>query len=147
MKRPGKLSHELNDPLNPKPKSQPTAGTRGGQPGNTNAQTTGFYSDTFTPEELALVAAFVEDPSLDDEIWMQRVLNRRLMKHTGEKDGRPVIKIVLLVKVAEALAVGTGRVARLLRDKRALSGDAAGGLIGAVTTALNELSTEFGEKL
>jgi hypothetical protein len=127
-----------------KPKPAPA---RGAQPGNTNAQTTGFYSDTFTPEELALVAAFVTDPTLDDEIWMQRVLNRRLMKHTGEQLGKPQIKISLLVKVAEALAIGTGRVARLLRDKRMLSGEANNSLAEAIATALDELTGELGEKL
>jgi hypothetical protein len=141
MKRPVNLSDQINDELNPKPKH------RGAQPANTNARTTGFYSDTFTAEELGLVAAFVTKPDLDDEVWMQRVLNHRLMKHTNQTTGQPVLKIGTLVKVAEALAVGTGRVARLLRDKRALSGESTDGLAGTIAKVLDELSTEFGEKL
>ena len=36
------------------------------------------------------------------------------------------------------------RLGRLLRDKRALSGEAADGLAGAIGQALDELSTEWG---
>jgi hypothetical protein len=106
-----------------------------------------FYSDAFTPEELALVAAFVTDPTLDDELWMHRVLNHRLFRFTGDAPLDEPIELRLLVKVAEALAAGTGRVARLLRDKRALSGEAADGLAGAIANALDEISSEFGEQL
>ena len=40
-----------------------------------------------------------------------------------------------------------GRVARLLRDQRALSGAAADGIAGAIATALDELTSELGVKL
>jgi hypothetical protein len=103
-----------------------------------------FYSDQFTAEELALVTVFIEDVTLDDEIWMQRVFNRRLVAVTQTADDVP---LETLVKVAEALARGTGRVARLLRDKRALSGEAADGIAGAIAAALDELATELGEQL
>ena len=112
-----------------------------------HSQANTFYSDQFTTDELALVAAFVADPTLDDEIWMQRVLNRRLLGHAAPMEGGPPIKVDVLVKVAEALAIGTGRVARLLRDKRALSGEATEGLAEAIARALDEFSTESGEKL
>jgi hypothetical protein len=39
------------------------------------------------------------------------------------------------------------RLGRLLRDRRALSGDAADGLSGAIAQALEELSTELGTDL
>jgi hypothetical protein len=120
---------------------------KGAQPANANARTSGFYADQFTPDELALVAAFVADPSLDDEIWMQRVLNRRLLGHAAPMEGGPPIRVDVLIKLAEALAIGTGRVARLLRDKRALSGEAVEGLASAIATALDEISSELGEKL
>jgi hypothetical protein len=106
-----------------------------------------FYSDQFTTDELALVAAFVADPTLDDEIWMQRVLNRRLLGHSQPIEGEPPIAIETLIALAQALAIGTGRVARLLRDKRALSGEAAEGLTNALSNALDELSSELGENL
>jgi hypothetical protein len=113
----------------------------------------GFYSDQFTVDELALIAAFVSDLTLDDEIWMQRVLNRRLLAYVapgretgGESDDSAgeALDVATLVKVAQALAIGTGRVARLLRDKRALSGKAADGMAGAFALALQEVCTELG---
>lgn len=122
----------------PAPKKQ-----RGGQPGNANAGSHGFYSDTFTEAEQALIAGFVSDPSLDDEIWMQRVFNRRLMQHISGEE----IPTETLAKIAEALSTGTGRVAQLLRARRALTGGAADGLADAIATALDELSTEFGVSL
>lgn len=39
------------------------------------------------------------------------------------------------------------RFSRMLRDKRALSGEAADGIAGAIAQALDELSTELGTKL
>jgi hypothetical protein len=84
--------------------------------------------------------------ALDDEIALQRQVNERLLSlwdslgrsATGEDDG------ALQVKVAAALTAGTGRVAHLLRDQRALSGQAAEGLTAALAQALDELSTELG---
>jgi len=107
-----------------------------------------FYSDTYTLDELALIALFVTDPTPDDELWLQRVFNRRLAQRANvtHPDGQP-ITLSELLKVAEALARGTGRVARLLRDKRALSGDAADGIAGAIAAALDELTSELGLEL
>ncbi len=39
------------------------------------------------------------------------------------------------------------RIGRLLRDKRALSGASADGILGAIGQALDELSTELGVPL
>jgi hypothetical protein len=117
------------------------------KPKQGRAPADGFYSDQFSPEELALVAAFVADPTLDDEIWMQRVLNRRLLGHAAPVEGQPPISTGKLIALAEALSIGTGRVARLLRDRRALSGEAAQGLAEAIATALDEISSEIGEQL
>ena len=83
-----------------------------------------FYSDEFTAEELALVAACVSEPSLDDELWMQRVLNHRLFRLTadapdGEGSDEP-IELGMLVRLAEALARGTwARGAAAARPARA----------------------------
>jgi hypothetical protein len=41
----------------------------------------------------------------------------------------------------------SSRLSRLLRDRRALSGDAADGLAGAIGQALDELGTEWGVNL
>ena len=119
----------------------------GGQPGNANATRHGFYSDLFTEPELDLVAAFM-DPSLNDEIAMQRVLNRRLMAHANLKDADGAGPATdLLIKLVEALAIGTGRVASLLRDRRLLSSGATAQLNDAVAKILVEIGIATGQKL
>ena len=107
----------------------------------------GFYSDQFSPEELALVAAFVSDANLDDEIWLQRVLNHRLFRFLDEADGDRAIELSTLVKVAGALGAGTTRVARLLRDQQLLSGGASDSLAAAIDSALAEMAAEEGNHL
>ena len=128
-----------------RPHTPRTARDAGPKPGRAPADT--FYSDLFSPEELALVAAFVSDPTLDDEIWLQRVLNHRLFHYLDDSEPGAPLEVATLVKVAEALGAGTTRVARLLRDRRALSGEAADGLAGAIAAALDELTTDLGIKL
>jgi hypothetical protein len=97
-----------------------------------------------TSEQRARLLLADERPGLDGEIEMQRQANQRLqdlwdaLQHDKEPDA------ALQVKVAAALTTGTGRVARLLRDQRALTGEAADGLTAAVARALEELSTELG---
>jgi hypothetical protein len=90
------------------------------------------------------MAAFVSDPTLDDEIWLQRVLNHRLFHYLDESEPGVTLEVETLVKVAAALGAGTTRVARLLRDRRALSGQSADGIAGAIAAALDELTTELG---
>ena len=82
--------------------------------------------------------------ALEGEIDLQRQVNERLLnlwnalEHAQEPDG------ALQVKVAAALTAGLGRVARLLRDQRALTGQAGDGLAAAVAQALDELASEMG---
>jgi hypothetical protein len=45
------------------------------------------------------------------------------------------------------LATGTGRVARLLRDRQALSGDAVRAIVDAVTATLADMTAELGKDL
>ena len=55
-----------------------------------------------------------------------------------------------VVRAARLFALygqNASRLGRLLRDKRALSGDAADGLLDALGKALDEISTEVGIKL
>jgi hypothetical protein len=95
----------------------------------------GFYSRIFSEDELLDVArlAAAGDVSLDEEIGMLRVCMRRLL----EADIDPA-------KTLQLLSRGAGQLARLMRAKRALSGDAADGLADAFAKALDELSTELG---
>ena len=86
--------------------------------------------------------------ALDDEIALQRQINDRLLALWDRLEGADADETpTLQVKVAAALTSGIGRVARLLRDQRALSGQAADGLAGAIAHALDELSTEWGVAL
>jgi hypothetical protein len=127
-------------PRRPRLDTKPAAKPSGGQPGNQNARTHGFYSISYSPEELALLATFVDEPSLEDEIWMQRVLNQRLMTYTQAQDtAGKKIQIATLIKIAQALTTGTGRVAKLLRDRRVLTGGATTQLEEAVATILDEV--------
>ena len=106
-----------------------------------------FYSGQFSTEELALVAAFVSEPTLDDELWLQRVVNHRLFHYFDESPVNEPIEIGTLVKLAAALGAGAVRVARLLRDRQALSRGGAASLQTALTKVLDELSNELGTKL
>jgi len=52
-----------------------------------------------------------------------------------------------LVKLFALHGQNASRLGRLLRDQRALSGDAADGIAGAIAQALDELSNELGTEL
>ncbi|MCJ7737360.1 MAG: hypothetical protein MUQ10_08625 [Anaerolineae bacterium] len=52
-----------------------------------------------------------------------------------------------LARVFALHGQNASRLGRLLRDQRALSGDAADGIAGAIAQALDELSTELGADL
>ena len=106
-----------------------------------------FYGSQFTSEKLALVAAFVAEPSLDDELWLQRVLNHRLFHYLDESRADEPLELSTLVKLAGALGAGVVRVARLLRDRQALSSNSADGIQAALTRVLDELSKELGMEL
>jgi len=133
-KRIPSLPRTVKGKLPPKAKAKSV----GAPVGNQNAVKHRWYSKHFSKAESELVAAFTSDLSLDDEIWAQRVVNRRILASSQTDD------LDTLIKVGTALAIGTGRVAKLLRDKRALSGEAADGLAGAIAQALEEISTEMG---
>ena len=85
--------------------------------------------------------------SLAAELELQREVNARLRALWAalEMDANTEAGTqALQVKVAAALTAGTGRVASLLRDQRALNGKAADGLAAAVAQAIDELSSELG---
>lgn len=128
---------------------EPKTKKRGGQPANANARKSGFYDNVrkpgfydahYTEEELTLIVAFVSDLDLSDEIWMQRVLNRRLLATSGDPD----MPVESLVRVVEAMATGTQRIAKLLRDRQALSGEKADTLAGVMIAALDDFRDSLG---
>ena len=106
-----------------------------------------FYGGQFSTEELALVAAFVSEPSLNDELWLQRVVNHRLFHFLDDTQANQPVELSTLVKLAAALGAGAVRVARLLRDRQKLSGNSAEGMEAALARVLDELSKELGTPL
>jgi hypothetical protein len=112
----------------------------GAPPRNTNAQKHGFYSTTIPPDDLADLIALADNITLDDEIALCRSATRQLAEHLHFPDLPPED----YAKLATLLFAGARTIAKLLRDKRALSGDSADGIAGAIGQALDELATEWG---
>lgn len=83
---------------------------------------------------------FADDLTLDDEIALVRVTLRRLMNSLEGVD----LEAEALSKLAPLAFYGARTVARLLRDQRALSGQAADGLLGALGQALDEVGSQMG---
>jgi hypothetical protein len=112
---------------------------RTGQTGNNNAATRGFYGRAYTQQEIADLVAHAIDETLDDEIAVSRVALRRVLQQL-HSDLPPDD----YAKLSALAFAGARTVGRLLRDKRALSGEAIDGLTATLSTALDELSTELG---
>jgi hypothetical protein len=124
-----------------------------------------FYGGAFAPDELALIAASLQDPHLDHEIWLQRVSNLRLLRvatrleaaalseadalGSSEAGDAPPADTALkhLVRVTQALTAGAGRLARLLRDQRVLSGEGLDDVAQSLSKALDEFAQLMGVKL
>ncbi|MGQ9584825.1 MAG: hypothetical protein ACUVXG_05440 [Anaerolineae bacterium] len=116
------------------PTPPPTPGPPAERPG---LLPPGFYAEAFRPEELARLAPLLDHLSLDDEIWMVRMINDRLLRRLAEGP----VDDTLLLGLTRLLYEGSGRVARLLRDRRAISGDAEEGFAQAMGRVLDELNT------
>jgi hypothetical protein len=127
-----------------------------------------FYSGQYTPDELALIAASLDGLSVDDEVWLQRVLNLRLLRlntqlepaaaaeaadppadaEPGDEAAPPAQTAVSqLVHVTTALTAGAGRLAQLLRDRRVLSAEALDVLQHGLAAALDALGADHGVNL
>lgn len=112
---------------------------RGGQPGNVSALQHGFYSRTFTPEELVEIGRLaVADLSLGEEIAMLRVLMRRILQ--GDLRDHEVI---------ELFGRATGQLRRLVETKIRLekAGRSEDSVARAMERALDELADELGVEL
>jgi hypothetical protein len=128
----------------------------GGAPArNQNARTHGFYASALDPQELADLVLYADDLDLDDEIACARIALRRVLtlldtptitQFEDTTDRQPLAPDDYARLVGLALQA-TRTIARLLRDKRALSGDAADGISGAIGLALDEISSLWGVDL
>jgi len=116
----------------------------GGQPigaptGNDNARTHGFYAHgpTSTPaRELSSIEDIIADLANK-----QAHLSAYIDAYIGDMEIEDLKGLLALH------AQTASRLGKLLRDKRALSGDAADGISGALAQALAELGTELGADL
>lgn len=88
------------------------------------------------------------DSTLDDEIVSARIHLRRVFEWMSfqHSSGQP-LSAEDYIKASTLIFTGTNTIARLLRSQRALSGEAADGIVGAMAQALDELSNEWGVNL
>jgi hypothetical protein len=117
----------------------------GAPAGNTNALKHGAYigrrvsaatADKLHPREIRTIDDVVQDLAA-----RQAALSGYIEQ---ELSALTLDEMVTLLRVHGQNA---SRLGRLLRDKRALSGEAADGISGAIAQALDELSTELGVEL
>jgi len=102
----------------------------GAPAGNKNAQTHGAYSESITLEDaLRGLTRRIRN--------LEKYLDDRQEDLTSEE------RVNLVTLYSNLL----GRLGRLMRDQRAISGEAADGIAGAIAQALDELSTELGADL
>jgi hypothetical protein len=111
-------------------------GNPGAPAGNTNAVTHGFYTQPSV--ELQGISDVV-----DDLMHRQSQLSAFIETHVAEGD----IEVADMAKLLGLLGQNASRIGRLLRDQRALSGEAADGLLGALSVALDELGSEWSREL
>ena len=96
-----------------------------------------FYEPTYTLEEVADLISLKMEEGVEDELTAVRIAIRRtLLKMEAELDAAEfAIMAALIFK-------GSSTVAHLLRTRRAISGQAADGLLGAIAQAIQELGIE-----
>ncbi|MFC2030959.1 hypothetical protein ACFLWA_09550 [Chloroflexota bacterium] len=104
-----------------------------------------FYSSVLEAGELADLVAFADDLSVDDEIACARIALRRVLTVLNTEDSS--LSAPEFARLVALAFQGTSTIARLLRDRRAIRGDSADGMSGAIAQALDELSIEWGIEL
>ena len=129
-------AHDTNPPLCAAHAGR--AAGAGGPEGDQEHPTTGFYSRAIADEELADLVSLAGSDDLSDEIGAVRVALRRVLRALGEDPD------LITPEMAAMVFVGARTVARLLRDRRAISGGAAKGMIAGMDQVLAELGDELG---
>jgi hypothetical protein len=109
----------------------------GAPPGNQRALKHGYYAAEDLPPNCTIDA--VIHMLYHKQVALDAYIDRILV--TGQPSV-PELSHLLQIHGQNASRLG-----RLLRDRRALSGDAADGISGAIAQALEELSTELGTDL
>ena len=101
-----------------------------------------FYQSAYSLEEVADLVSQEIDNGLEDELTAVRVALRRVLMKMGEE-----LEAAEFVRMAGLIFRGANTVAQLLRTRRAISGEAMDGLLGAMAQVLQELETERDWKL
>lgn len=101
--------------------------------GNDNALKHGYYADPDLPDDCTIDAVIdmLYQKQIDLDAYIDAVLHGA---DVGLRD---------LAHLFSVHGQNASRLGRLLRDRRALSGDAADGISGAIARALDELSTQM----
>jgi len=133
--RAGKPCRAAATPGSNPPRCAAHGGT-GKKPGaparNQNARKHGFYASYDA-------AGITIDDVLADLAAKQAALSDYIDAHLTSADA----DLSALTHLFELHAQTASRLGRLLRDKRALTGEAADGIAGAIAQALDELATEL----
>ncbi len=104
--------------------------------------------------ELARNGEVIRD-LVDDLVAKQQALSKLIDHYLAGEDqppgegtaGEGTLPLQDLLRLMALHSQNASRLGRLFRDKRALSGEAADGLAGAISQALDELSNEWGIEL
>lgn len=111
-------------------------GKRPGAPTkNQNALKHGQFAST--PDTPLTITAIITDLQTK-----QATISAFIQKQMGAETDKTDIED--LVRLLQLHGQNASRLGRLLRDQRALSGEAADGIAGAIGAALDELSTQWG---
>jgi 2-polyprenyl-6-methoxyphenol hydroxylase-like FAD-dependent oxidoreductase len=112
----------------------------GAPPGNQNALKHGFYVHRAHEERLQDIppSEWSIDTIILDVCIKQARLSRFIERHRAELSTKE------LARFLHIHGQNASRLGRLLRDRRALCGDAADGIPAAIAQALDELHEEMG---
>jgi uncharacterized protein YjcR len=114
----------------------------GAPKGNQNRLAHGFYSRFYTLEELADLLETADIPELAAEIATARIAVRRVLQFLHDQNGRHLDPQHFHASIA-LLFTGSSTVARLLRQQRAISGEAADTLTEALAAALEQVGDQL----
>jgi len=111
---------------------------------NTNRVSHSFYSRFLTADELADLLPAAADNTLDDEIALARVCCRRILEYLQVTTTTEPADFATLAAVA---LTGTRTIARLLRERKIISGTAADELAGSLEKILRQVGEHLGAGL
>jgi hypothetical protein len=102
----------------------------------------GFYSPNYSIEEIVDLVNLTVDDTLDDEVAAARVALRRVMEQFRQE-----LSPLEYGRLSALVFRGTDTIARLLRARRQLTGDAGDAYARAIGEALDQLSREWNIEL